>query len=117
MNHCDLYVLNAHGEPVREKDLMRWGFFFDRQSRQVARDEIVPEVVVSTIFLGLNQRVRGKGPPILWETIVIAHGVLDRKWMKRCTGNREQAEAMHATMLAKAKKHFGGKRSLTDGVS
>jgi hypothetical protein len=52
------------------------------------------------VFLGLDHNW-GKGPPILWETMCFG-GEMDDE-MARCSGSREQAEAMHERMVSKVK--------------
>lgn len=91
------YILNDSGVPVPEPNVMKWAAWmedFDR--RRVARDK-VGEVEVSTVFLGLDHRFLGEGPPLLWETMVF--GGPRHHEHQRCAGTREQAEAMHAEML------------------
>lgn len=97
------YTLNEHGEPVADPDLTAWGKWMEAADRRVARDTIVDDdqaVVVSTVFLGLDHNFDG-GPPVLWETMVFG-GPMDQH-MDRCAGSREQAEAMHATMMQAVK--------------
>ena len=48
-----------------------------------------------------------KGPPVLWETMVFG-GKLDQE-QARCSGNREQAEAMHNEMVERVKKADKGR--------
>jgi hypothetical protein len=52
---------------------------------------------VSTIFLAAAHN----DPPVLWETAVLG-GPLDQV-RDRCSGHREQAEAMHAKMIERVK--------------
>jgi hypothetical protein len=94
------YILNEKGEPVAEPDLAKWGQQFEQtERRRVAREQI-GEATISTVFLGLDHGWGG-GPPVLWETMVFG-GVLDQE-CDRCSGSREQAEAMHARMVARVK--------------
>lgn len=64
------YVLDDEGEPVA-CDWRTWGLWFETHffDRCVLRDD-VGRVRVSTVFLGLDHRHFGDGPPILWETMV-----------------------------------------------
>lgn len=96
----DLYILNDRGEPEPATDLMTWSEAFANSNRIVAR-EIIGDAIVSTVFLGLDHSW-GKGPPILWETMVFG-GKLDHE-QDRCPGSREQAEAMHQRMVARVKQ-------------
>ena len=62
---------------------------------RVARDEI-GDTVVSTVFLGLDHRHFGDGPPVLFETMIF--GGQHDEWQKRaCTW--DEAEATHAAAL------------------
>lgn len=96
------YILNTQGEPVSEPDLMTWARWIEVNftKRSVVREQ-VGHSVVSTVFLGLDHAFGG-GPPILWETMVF-HGKLTGE-MDRCSGSREQAEAMHQRMVERVKK-------------
>lgn len=96
------YTLNEQGEPVYEPDLMTWARWFEANflKRRVAWTEVGP-YKVSTVFLGIDHAF-GSEVPILWEAMVF--GPADDKLgesleMDRCTGGREQAEAMHAAMV------------------
>jgi hypothetical protein len=69
------YILSDDGEPVPEPDLMKWARWFETtRFWRLAFDQISEYVVVSTIFLGLDHRFGGDGPPILWETMVFKNG-------------------------------------------
>lgn len=97
-----LYVLNRDGVPVPEPDLERWGSWFGRSAkiRRVARTK-VGRSVVSTVFLAVDHG--WLGTPILWETMIFG-GPLNN-YQDRCSGSREQAEAMHAKAVMEVRKH------------
>ena len=61
------YILNDR-KPVEEPDLMAWGRWMEGADRRVALTEHVL-FAVSTVFLGLDHRFVGRGPPILFETM------------------------------------------------
>lgn len=92
------YILNAKGEPVPCNDLHKWGKWFESADRRVALTKS-KNLEVSTVFLGIDHRFTGKGKPILWESMVFRKGKGGCE-MRRCSGSREQAEAMHAQMEA-----------------
>lgn len=96
------YMLDEAGEPVATTDLMTWAMWMEspaaRQSRQVKR-EWVGDSEVATDFMGLDYNFLGSGPPILWETMVFSNHKDLQYSMDRCSGGREQAEAMHARMV------------------
>jgi hypothetical protein len=95
----DKYILNDKLEPVVENDLVAWAKWYEVNDRRVALDHI-GDVVISTVFLGMDFNWLG-GLPLLWETMVFG-GKFDQE-LDRCSGSREQAEAMHARMLEKIK--------------
>lgn len=79
-----MYVLDDEGNPVPEPDALKWAKWFERDDRRVvAQDEVAKAVhtpvgdveltlSISTVFLGLDHRFRGDGPPVLWESMVFA---------------------------------------------
>jgi hypothetical protein len=93
------YILGADGEPKLVNTLEEWAELFTDESRRVARDK-VGESEISTVFLCLDHG-HGDGPPVLWETMVFG-GKLDGE-QNRCSGSREQAQAMHAAMVERVK--------------
>ena len=56
-------------------------------------ETIIGEIRISTVFMGLDHRFSGEGPPILFETMVFG-GKLDQFQDRCCTW--DEAEAMHA---------------------
>ena len=97
----DKYILDETGKPKSEPDAMKWARWYENANRRVA-ETWVGTFCVSTVFLGLNYSWTG-GPPILWESMVF-----DEKNKEvdcdRCSGSREQAEAMHALMVRKIER-------------
>ena len=84
------YILDGH-EP-KQADLITWAKWFETADRKVAgtgKDNIS----VSTVFLGLDHRFGGNGPPLLFETMVfggVHDGDMDRysTWDKAIEGHR-----------------------------
>ena len=63
------YILDKDYNVVTT-DLMTWAKWIgDINNKRVAHD-VFPDYHVSTVFLGLDHRFGGKGPPILFETMV-----------------------------------------------
>lgn len=52
-------------------DLLGWARWFETGDRRVA-DDRTAHVRVSTVFLGINHRFIGDGPPLLFETMGFA---------------------------------------------
>lgn len=74
------YTLDEHGNAVQATDLHEWAAWFEAADRRVCRDldegDGDKRILVSTVFLGIDHRFFGEGPPILWETMVFG-GLLD----------------------------------------
>ena len=83
--------------PVR--GFVAWASQCGPDSRRVVARDRQADVEVSTVFLMLDHNFSGGGPPILWETMVF--GDEHAGETARCSGAREQAEAMHAQVLAR----------------
>lgn len=102
----NLYTLNDKGEPVPEPDASSWStwYHYNREMCRVDKTEI-GKAKISTVFLGVDHNwVTHHNPvsaPILWETMVFG-GKLDQE-QDRCSGSREQAQAMHARMVKRVK--------------
>ena len=71
----DKYILNAKTKRARiEPDLMKWAEWMETADRTVSKTTI-DNILVSTIFLGLDHNFQGAGrPPILYETMVFVDG-------------------------------------------
>ena len=63
------YILNEHGQPVLEPDLIKWARWFE-DGKRVLRQDRVGEILVSTVFLANDHNFMEEGPPILWETMI-----------------------------------------------
>jgi hypothetical protein len=64
------YVLDDADDPVPQDDNWAWTEFMqDVARRRVAFDE-AGKWTVSTVFMGIDHDVVGKGPPLLWKTSV-----------------------------------------------
>lgn len=105
----DWYILDEAHNPVRVKGLLEWARWIQtaERHRHVGYDEI-NGLLVSTIFLGLDHRHLGEGPPILFETMIL--GRHDDGYQMRCC-TWAQAEAEHeiakkraAMMVVKERK-------------
>jgi hypothetical protein len=70
MSMFRLYVLDVEGKPLPMDDLLTWGEWFERTDTTIALDRIDGDVTVSTVFLGLDLRMFGDGPPLLYETMI-----------------------------------------------
>jgi hypothetical protein len=97
----DYYILDDNKQVV-SCDVRTWAAWLEgsEKRRRVAFDEIGP-VHISTVFLGLDHRFSGEGPPIIFETMIF--GGEHNDYQDRCS-TYEQALKMHADALALVKK-------------
>lgn len=98
----DKYILNANGDPEPCHDLQEWARWYETkeaQRQRVLKQEMVGDVKVSTVFLGLDHSFGG-GAPILWETMIF--GGPHDGYQERCQ-LRDQAVEMHARAMAVAR--------------
>lgn len=83
------YILEGK-TPVACNSVDTWGKWMQKTNRAVAKTAI-GDVLVSTVFLGLDHNFGG-GAPLLFETMIFG-GVHDQ-YQDRCS-TWEQAEVMH----------------------
>lgn len=89
------YILKD-GKPVKVRDIYEWAEKFEHAERTIAVAES-GGVRVSTVFLGVDQNHWGKGPPILFETMVFG-GKGDHEMRRYAT--LEEARLGHERMVA-----------------
>src|SRR5215831_3729719 len=95
-----LYILDAENRPV-EASPLDWTMWFENVSnRRVGWTQVTSEVTVSTVFLGLDHRFVGEGPPILFETMIFG-GPLDQQIWRYASW--DDAEAGHRAAVRKAR--------------
>jgi hypothetical protein len=96
------YILDENGNPVFTRDVIEWAkWSFGEegdQHRRVGRDKI-GDAEISTVFLGIDHNWSGRGGPVLWETMIFEDKNFE-DYQTRCSGNKEQAEAMHEKAVA-----------------
>ena len=93
------YFTLEDGEPVPAPDLIAWAEWFETADRDIAKTTI-GDVLVSTVFLGLDHSFGEPGPPILFETMVFG-GELDQR-MERYS-SLEDAMLGHERWVARVK--------------
>ena len=89
-----LYILKGK-EPIPEPDAMEWTHWFHTAERHVA-DTLIGEVRISTVFLALDYSFSMKGPPILFETMILG-GEDDGFQRRYCTW--QEAEQGHQEIV------------------
>lgn len=79
------WILNENHEIVKAT-LMEWARWFEAPGNKIVERTPLDDYVISTVFLGLDHRWGGNGPPILFETMVF----LTKDWNKIKKGKRRQ---------------------------
>lgn len=99
--------------PVAVDTLEEWAAFWgNRDTRRVAWDEFEPGIQISTVFLGIDHRYHGEGPPILFETMVFGLSMEDCDFMMRYS-TWDDAETGHKVVVRKVKEQLARAAKVT----
>lgn len=91
----DLYILD--GRIIKRcNTLTEWALWMETADRRVALDAI-GDIVISTVFLGVDHNFYGDGDPLLFETLVFMPGGEQNEMFRYFTW--EEAQAGHQEML------------------
>lgn len=90
----DKYWIERNGEPVEVETMLEWAAWFETADRVVLQTTI-GDLLVSSVFLGIDHNFGRKGPPLLYETMVF-EGIEWATLMRR-EFPRERYTARHAT--------------------
>lgn len=96
------YILE--GRRPQPASLEGWAHWFETADRIVARTVMSAEIVVSTVFIGIDHNYTRAGPPILFETLVMG-GSHDGEMDRYATW--EEAERGHEEMIRHISLYFG----------
>jgi len=69
-----IYFYDRDGKPI---DALRFGELFENLKYRVIAQDHVNDITVSTVWLGLDHRLWGDGPPLIFETMVFNVADLD----------------------------------------
>lgn len=105
MSGC--YILIGQ-TPVPEANVLKWADWMATADRVVAQTQTGASLV-STVFLGIDHRHWGGGPPLLFETMIFTDGDTE-DYQERCATWLE-AEAQHAQALAHVRQRGEHPRS------
>ena len=98
------WILGEDHRPQQIDDIVEWAH--PPYDWRVAED-FTDKVRVSTMFLGIDHRHFGEGPPILFETMVFDRASGEDLDCVRYS-SWDDAETGHATMLRRYQKHATG---------
>lgn len=92
------YVLDREGKPKAEPDVVAWARWMQLSGdeRIVGKTPLADDVMVSTVFLGLDHRFYDDGPPVLWETMIFRGPHDGEQW--RYTSRAEALEGHTAAV-------------------
>ena len=93
-----MYTLLDH-TPIPAPNLLEWARWFEIANRQVEKDHI-GDIVISTVFLGIDHSFDVNGPPLLFETMIFG-GEFDQEQRRYSTW--EEAEAGHQEFVKMVK--------------
>jgi hypothetical protein len=99
------YIIDGH-VPKPEPDARKWATWFESclkmepNPRIVAKTQ-VGEQEVSTVFLGVDHNFHGKGPPILFETMIFPEC---EYCVRSCTW--EESETEHRIAVEKLQEQL-----------
>ena len=95
------YILDRQNRVV-PVDMLTWAHWLEsaNKHRQVNRTTISQDVFVSTVFIGLDHRFSGDGPPLIFETLIFG-GPLDGEMWRYSSW--DDAETGHKAAVRKAR--------------
>ena len=87
----DTYILDDENHVI-PADLMTWSHFLHDHKRRIVKQTTTRFHWVSTVFLGLNYRFMGEGPPVVFETMTFAREEKIKEIFGRLMRIREEAD-------------------------
>ena len=101
------YILDEKNNPVVCKNIRKWGRFMQDKkfqlSDQVFDGDGKQECILSTVFLGLDHRLIGSGPPLLFETMIFGG---ERNQEQHRTSTYAQAISLHDQILTELREEL-----------
>lgn len=97
------YILDDAGGAVSVSDVLQWARWYEESDNRIVAQDTVAGMLVSTVFLAIDHRFAGEGPPILWETMVFPQGTADEVYCERYA-SRSEALAGHVRAVEAAKR-------------
>jgi hypothetical protein len=104
------YILDENGEPQPARDTLEWARWLETaHEKRIIQQTVVsesPYIWVSTMFLGLDHNVTGKGAPLIFETMVFRDSDGAECWRY---ATRAEAVAGHARAVDEVRSGSNGR--------
>ena len=97
----DFYILADDGRTPVVADMATWARWFEHHPTRTVQQDRLGDLLVSTVFLGIDHNFAGRGDPVLWETMVFRDGRSVDDGQDRYTSYAD-AVAGHADMRRRA---------------
>lgn len=93
-----LYILDGH-TPVPIDNIMEWAEMFQNTENRIVEHTQIGDVLISTVFLGMNHNWRPDDEPLLFETMIFG-GDFDNNQFRYATwGEAEEGHAECVRMV------------------
>lgn len=88
----DLYILTKNHHVRKARNSLEWARWFENHERRIVEQTELKFHWVSTVFLGIDHRWVGKGPPVVFETMTFTRERVVKKLLGRLMSLREEAD-------------------------
>jgi hypothetical protein len=102
----NFYVLDEDNQVIPTDSSASWALWFENANRIVGYTQITSECHVSTVFIGINHRFSGEGPPLVFETMIFEGPLDGHQWRY---SSWDDAETGHKAAVRKAREAIGQK--------
>lgn len=100
------YILDKDKNPVQcdPQDIVRWGEWMVKSDNKIVAQTHIGDVMVSTVFLGIDHNWSFEGAPILFETMVFGGDKDLDSYQERYSTYKEAMEGHLEAILAVKRK-------------
>ena len=101
------YILDKEGVPVQEPNIFAWGRWFEETKDRIIQQDTIKtatgDVLVSTVFLGIDYSFLRGGKPVLFETMIFESNIKALHEYQERYRTREQAIKGHSRAVSLVK--------------
>lgn len=105
----EFWILDADHQPI-PATMLQWAEQLSDINARIVRKSRIGEVEVSTVFIGLDHRWLGKGPPLIFETMIFG-GAQDSTTWRCSTWDEALLQHRKACQVARIKETTDGESS------